>query len=138
MPAHGIPSAATAAEPDSTRSGTRSTPSTDPVGPTSSASSAVVQPEPGPDVEHPVSRVDVEQLDHRVHRARLAVGLAVPDVQRAVVARPAADRPREEPRAGMGRHRGLDAVPAGHVQSARSASAVSTARVKVGYASGMP
>ena len=36
------------ARPVTTRSGTRSTPSTDPVGPTSSASRAVVQPEPEP------------------------------------------------------------------------------------------
>src|ERR671913_575523 len=69
----------------------------------------------GPDVEHPVPRADVEQLDHGVHRARLAVGLAVPDVQRAVVARLAADGPREEPLAGRGPHRGPDAGPPGPV-----------------------
>ena len=46
--AHGIRAASTFAPPVSTRSGTRSTPSTEPVGPTSAASRAVVQPDPDP------------------------------------------------------------------------------------------
>ena len=46
--AHGIRAASTLALPVSTRSGTRSSPSTEPVGPTRAASRAVVQPDPDP------------------------------------------------------------------------------------------
>ena len=46
--AHGIRAASTFALPVSTRSGTRSSPSTEPVGPTRAASRAVVQPDPDP------------------------------------------------------------------------------------------
>ena len=52
--------------PNSTSSGSSSTPSTRPRGPVRWASSAVVQPEPRADVEHPLALVHVEQPQHRL------------------------------------------------------------------------
>ena len=92
----------------------------------------MVQPEPDPTSSTRWPGRTSSSSSIALDRARLAVGLAVADVERAVVPRPPPLRPREEPLARLGRHRGRDAPGGVHGYPRRSASAVSTARWKVG------
>ena len=100
-PARSVPTAGRAAarlaRPNSTSVGSSSTPMTAPVGPVRWASSAVVQPDPDPTSRTRSPLAHLEQPQHRLHRPRLGVGLAAADLDRAVVGRPPASQPREEP-----------------------------------------
>ena len=63
-------------------------------------------------VEHPVAGAHLQQPQHVGHRPRLAAGLAVPEVQRAVVRRAPDLVRRQEPRPGHGLERFADGVHA--------------------------
>ena len=142
--AHGIPAASTLAPPGEHQVGHPLEPEhragrTDELGEQGRGPAR-----PRPDVEHPLTRPHVEQLEHRLHGARLAVGLAVADVERPVVRRAPPLRRGEEPLAGLGRHRGprraaaaSTATPAGPRAPSRRRGGRSGRRTASGPGSGV-
>ena len=104
--------------PHAASSGSSSSPSTTPSGPTSRASSAVVQPDPEPTSRTRAPTGTCEQPEHRRDGARLRARLPVPQRQRPVLVRAVALLRGQEPLAGELAHR------VGHVGGARRVRAL--------------